>query len=222
MASPRGIESNRIESNHFLYRARRSSRQAQIEALVNIRRLVMHQSTTVLGALHAVVLSLLPAVDALRSTVSKLAMTLLSEMAREFNKNMDAELDYVVPMLLKKAGEGTFLSLEADKVLDAFVARLSEGRVLSALLASTRHKNPSVRGRVAHHLETCCEKASDRAFAHPTGRELLERIFIAAVGFLDEGGVEIRTLAKRCLCRLESTQRAECERLIRKVRSVEK
>ena len=67
--------------------------------------------------LHTILLAILPAVDALRSTIAKVAMALLVEMTHALGKGpLDPELDYFIPMLCKKAGEKTFLSEEADKV----------------------------------------------------------------------------------------------------------
>ncbi len=76
---------------------------------------------------------------------------------------MDRELDEVVPVLLKKAGEvsnagrDNFLAAEADRVLADMCRVCGEARVLAALLGCAGHKNPYVRGKVAFHVDNHLE-----------------------------------------------------------------
>ena len=64
------------------------------------------------AVLHPLVLVLLPAVDSLRSYLAKSANQLMYEILHTFRNKMDAELEYIMPVLVKKAGENSFLSNE--------------------------------------------------------------------------------------------------------------
>jgi len=127
--------------------------------------------------MHALMLVLLPAVDSLRSYLAKSACMLLMEMLHTFQHKLDAELEYVVPVLVKKAGEASFLSAEADHVLARIVQCCTDTRVMTALLNSAQHKNAASRARVSFHLDAGLQRGERRMFVGAAGRDILERLF---------------------------------------------
>ena len=85
-----------------------------------------------------------------------------------------------MPILIKKAGETNgFISDEANKALSMMVHSVSENRAISALLASTSHRNPAARAKAAAHLAKALEvvgyarllhvRSSARPHVHPWG-----------------------------------------------------
>ncbi|PRW60199.1 FAM179B isoform X2 [Chlorella sorokiniana] len=182
--------------------------QAQYEALCTARRLARHHAAVVAPSLHALVLLASPVIDALRSTLSRLAIAVFQELAESLGPALDAELDAFLPLLLKRAGQASvagrdnFLAVEADRALAALVAHGGEARVAAALLAALSSKSPDVRAKAAMHLDACVQQHGTRllsgAVAVPGGA-LLPRLLRAAVSLLDEGGLEARTAGKRLL-----------------------
>ena len=76
--------------------------EAQYDGLLAARRLTKHHGTLVAPGLHQLVLALVPAVDALRSSVAKQATALAREMALFLPAEaLDAELEYLLPALAK-------------------------------------------------------------------------------------------------------------------------
>lgn len=59
----------------------------------------------VMAASHELVLAVLPAVDELRSTTARVALQLLQELPAVLGRSLERELEDIVPVLLKKAGE---------------------------------------------------------------------------------------------------------------------
>lgn len=96
--------------------------QEQYDALNDARRLVAHHVQVVIPNIHEFVLSILPAVDQLRSSTVKNALILLQEMFSRLSKHLDKELDEIVPVLLKKAadisnaGEQSTISMSTSSV----------------------------------------------------------------------------------------------------------
>jgi hypothetical protein len=58
-----------------------------------------------MAASHELVLAVLPAVDELRSTTARVALQLLQELPAALGRSLERELEDIVPVLLKKAGE---------------------------------------------------------------------------------------------------------------------
>lgn len=178
--------------------------QAQHQGLLSMRRLVVHHGGIVLPQLHTTVLAMIPAIDSLRSSIAKVAMSLVKEMGQFLDqKSLDSELDYLIPVLAKKSGENNWLGSDADQAIREFVFTATDVRILSSLIGPAKHKSPAVRMRVACHIECCCANATTRTFTGAVAnRDLLEKTFSTVVGLLEEGSADTRTMAKRTLCHL--------------------
>ncbi|KAG2432395.1 hypothetical protein HYH02_012966 [Chlamydomonas schloesseri] len=200
--------------------------QGQYEALIDARRLVRHHGEVVRGCLHEFVRAATPAVDQLRSQTSKCALTLFSECFALLGRAMDRELDEMVPVLVKKAGEvsnagrDNFLAEAADRTLAEMCRCCGEARCAAALLGVAGHKNPYVRGKVAFHLdchmEACAGGARPSLANNPS---LVERVFKAGAAFLDEGSLDTRTYGKRIIWHVKAmlASRTEFDRLVHSV-----
>ncbi|WIA37680.1 hypothetical protein OEZ86_014574 [Tetradesmus obliquus] len=199
--------------------------QGQLEALTDARRLTAHHAEVVMAASHELVLAVLPAVDELRSTTARVALQLLQELPAVLGRSLERELEDIVPVLLKKAGElstagrDNFLAAEADKALSAILAAASEARALSALLASgVSHKSPHVRCRAAAHLDEVAAAGQGlEALLRGNNWSLLDRVFKAAAVFLQEGSLDTRTYGKRLLWAVKAAlhgSRSDLDRLV--------
>lgn len=79
--------------------------QGQYDAITEARCLVKHHADVVRANLHEFVLAAVPSMAELRSCTAKNGMVLFQEMFQSLGKHMDKELDEIVPVLAKKAGE---------------------------------------------------------------------------------------------------------------------
>lgn len=194
--------------------------QEQYESLLEMRRLTKFHASVITPELHQIVLAVVPAVDSLRSQIAKMATQLVREFITSLDpKSLELELDYLIPPLVKRAGENTWLGGEADDAIGDFAKTLSANKVLSALLPHANHKAPAVRLSVSWHVEFCCESADTKTFmGSPPAVLLGEKTFLALVPLLEEGSAETRTNAKRSLCHLRAALPAtDFDRLLKKL-----
>ena len=189
---------------------------AQYNAINDARRLVQHHPQVVLAQLRGFLMVFLPSVEELRSYTVKNALTLLNEMLLNFRHGLDAELEHIMPVLIKKAGEtstagrDTFLAQEADAVITSMLTNCSSARCVNALVAQKSHKSPHVRMKVIAHLQSTVELHG----ASSLSRDSVEKLVTAGVHFLDEGHVDARAYSKRMLWDLRRAGGQEIERLM--------
>ncbi|KAJ3038830.1 hypothetical protein HK097_003030, partial [Rhizophlyctis rosea] len=145
-----------------------------------------------LSSLHDLTLTLTPHVSNLRTSVSKLAITLVGDMYTHLGRAMEPDLDITCTGLLKKIGEGsggTFIIEECDKSLQSMCDSLSPTRIIPALLNNTDHKNAIVRSRVSQLLAKVVTPLSDsqlQKYLQPHIGET-DRLLSSLCGFLREG-----------------------------------
>ena len=136
---------------------------AHFDAINLLRRLVAWADESgsdggLIGQLHSVNLLLIGYADSLRSALAKNAVVCFRELFIHFGHKMEADLDLIVPVLIKKAGESNgFICEEANKALSSMVNNVSEARAISALLGSASHRNPAARAKAAAHLAKALE-----------------------------------------------------------------
>lgn len=76
---------------------------------------------------------------------------------------MDAQLELLVPLLLKRAaevstaGRDNFLARTAEQVLQTLAARVSPSRFVSALLQAAAHRSPAIRAKAASQLDAALQ-----------------------------------------------------------------
>jgi len=172
-----------------------------------------------LGHLHSINLLLIQYADSLRSSLAKNAVVCFRELFGALGPKMEADLDLIVPVLIKKAGESNgFICEEANKALTMMVNSVSEARAITALLASASHRNPAARAKAAAHLAKALEVMG---YAKVLQSRELDRILPALPTMLGEGLSETRAAAKHIIVGLTREARnspAESERLERLLR----
>jgi len=78
---------------------------SQAEALNEARRLVYHHPLEVRKQKRDFVMTFVPAIQQLRSTTAKSAISLCQEVFESLGEHLEHEIEDVTPVLLKKAGE---------------------------------------------------------------------------------------------------------------------
>jgi hypothetical protein len=108
---------------------------------------------------HALVLCLLDEVGNLGSSVSRKAISTLSDLCEANKKLLDPEVNTVVNSLMKKAGDGnTFIHEAIDKCLAAMCQYCTISKMMTALLHHSDSKNQLVRQKVAACFSSMIEK----------------------------------------------------------------
>ena len=192
--------------------------EAQYEALGNMRRAVVHHSPLVVPVMHNFVLAIIPAIESLRSATCTLAMKLVKEVGQFIdNRALEPELATLLPTLAKKSGENNWLGDTAEEIIEDFTRKLTDVRVLAALLPSTKHKSVMVRQKTTWHIEYVLSNATAATFkGTASNRDLLEKTFVTLVPLCEEGEVGLRALAKRGMCHLHRMLDApDFERLLK-------
>ena len=168
--------------------------EAQYEALGNMRRAVVHHSPLVVPVMHNFVLAIIPAIESLRSATCTLAMKLVKEVGQFIdNRALEPELATLLPPLAKKSGENNWLGDTAEEIIEDFTRKLTDVRVLAALLPSTKHKSVMVRQKTTWHIEYVLSNATAATFkGTASNRDLLEKTFVTLVPLCEEGEVGLR------------------------------
>lgn len=184
--------------------------ELNFEALTTIRRLATHHSAVLDERLHAVVTETLKHVLNLRSSVSKNALLAIESMCAALRRSMDAEVDNVVPLLMKRcADSNTFVCESVTSALQSVILHCSTGRVVNAMAAHLNTKSVPIRREVARGIHTVIVGLADQI---QTSKELSS--IMAIVGkCLDDSNNEVRDAAKQSVLYLHQQQRISTDRL---------
>ena len=125
---------------------------------------------------------------------------LVQEMFAALRKGMDDQVEFLVGVLLKRAGEVSiagrenFIAQEADVTLSSIIASASPHRSLTTMLGQVGHKSPPVRTKVASKLEELLAR-------HGQGlsQQALDQCLTALVKFHGEAAAETRIFARRAI-----------------------
>lgn len=180
---------------------------AQFEAINTLRRLFASQpvgapDAAILAQLHALNLLLLQFSDSLRSALAKNASMAFREMFCSMGKHMEADLDLITPVLIKKCAESNgFIAEEANRALAAMAVSVSEGRAIGALAGCASHRNPQARAKAALHLSRALE---GMGWSRVLGMRELDKVVQVFGALNSEGLSETRIATKHglvCLIR---------------------
>jgi hypothetical protein len=175
---------------------------AQFEAINTLRRLFAAQPVgspdpAILFHLHALNLLLIQFSDSLRSALAKNAAVTFREMFCSLGRHMEADLDLIAPVLIKKSAESNgFIAEEANRALAAMATSVSEGRAIGALAGCASHRNPQARAKAALHLSRALEAMG---WSRVLGMRELDRVVQVFGALNSEGLSETRTATKHGL-----------------------
>lgn len=159
-------------------------------------RLVLHHQRVVSARLRPFIVAVVTGIESLRSCVAKASLSLVKTMVSGFH--VDAEVDYVLPSVLKRATEMNFLSHDANEVLHLLAKHVSPIALIRALRrqASTRR----FHSKVAMCLALCVEEgSSETPFRGRQGCVTLDHALDTLEHCLKSGNRDVREYAKRCL-----------------------
>lgn len=160
-------------------------------------RLVLHHQRVVSARLRPFIVAVVTGMESLRSCVAKASLLLVKTMVSGF-PHLDAEVDYVLPSVLKRAAEMNFLSNEANEILHLLANHVSP----IALIRALRRQAPTRRlhSKVAMCLTLCVEEgSSETPFRGRQGCVTLDHALDTLDHCLKSGNRDAREYAKRCL-----------------------
>mmetsp|Transcript_21287 Transcript_21287/g.54299 ORF Transcript_21287/g.54299 Transcript_21287/m.54299 type:complete len:944 (-) Transcript_21287:28-2859(-) len=179
---------------------------AQVEALTDLRRLARY-APQLLGAAHPLrqaVACVIGQVESLRSSVAKGALMCLHDLFLTYKWGMDAELDVVAPVCLRKAADNNgSISDEAERTLLAMCQSTSEAKGLAMLLAFAvdgRSKNAKLRAKSVWCLIIVIQRLGPRIFRIGDVDRLVQLLH----KLLGDASSEVRNLAKLATTALHS------------------
>jgi hypothetical protein len=101
---------------------------------------------------HNIIIDVLKFAESLRSSISKNALILISEMSSGLSRQVDNEIFTIIPAIMKKCTDtNVFLAEEGDKALFEITRHCSETKVISALLqyCNIHNKSQPVKAKTA-------------------------------------------------------------------------
>lgn len=177
-----------------------SNWEENFQALTSLRRLAVYHSSFLEDRLHEMILEILSQVRNLRSSVSKNALLAMDTLSSVYGKGIDAELEHIVPLLLKRcADSNAFVCESASNSILAILRSCSLSKVFAALLSHSNAKAVPIRREVARSILRLIQIHRDQIMA---SREQ-ERIISLAGKFLEDTSSEVRDIAKECFWALQ-------------------
>ena len=172
-------------------------------------RLVARHAEVVVANLRPFVVVVTASLDSLRSSVAKTALSLVKAMACHLSGRLDGEVGCVLPSVLRRSAEASFLSAEADEALHVLIEATSPHAVIKTLFHHVK-ENRRLQSKIALALTYVVERNCESAvFRGRHGRAALDM----TLGVLDEcvrgGAMDARLYAKRCLASLLDVLGAE-------------
>lgn len=165
-----------------------------------IRRLACHHPEDVCPSLLKVSEKVTQQVKNLRSKVCISAIVCLRDLFKCLKKNMDTDLDRVVPTLLLKSAETNhFIRETAEQSLVVMLENTTPLRAVNSLInAGASHRNITIRIVTAQMMERLVELIGQET-VFGGNEDLSGRILAVAVRFLNDGSADVRYSAQKIL-----------------------
>ena len=175
----------------------------QFEALNVMRRLLRHHPEVFISqvTLHNICLDLIKWADSLRSSLSKNALIVISEMCENLGRTIDSEILELLKVLVKKAIDtNIFISEQADVAIESMCSYSNETKIVTALInIATSAKNPQSKAKVAF----CFARVFKRMKYNVTRIRDQEKILSILTEYLSDASFDVRNNSKEaiiCLC----------------------
>jgi hypothetical protein len=178
--------------------------EERLRGIAIAHRLVLHHQSILDSRFRQFVIVVASSVDSLRSSVCRAALQLVRSMAVNLGDRLSVELGCLVPSLLKKSSEMTFLSAEADDAMYQLIRVINPHAVIRTL--SHFSSDRRVQSRVAAALAFLLESRDDvDIFRGRLGQAACESCLVIIEECIRDGNVDTRNYAKRCLTRVYET-----------------
>lgn len=187
----------------------------KVEGLLALIRLASHHQQVLGSHLHEVVIKIAQETRNLRSTVARSAIFALGDLSAKLKRQVEPELDIMVPALLHKSMENTaFIRDDIRRALQAMVDSLTQWRLANCLIAhGGLHKSVHVR-RMASQFVACLVERMGAAKCLVGARDISANLIPAAARFAQDGSPHTRYYGRLILDKIMG--HGAFERLARK------
>lgn len=189
----------------------------QFETLNLIRKLLkfspeVFKSSTFPEVLRQVLLW----AESLRSSLSKNALIVLGEMCEFLPRSLEGDLEQLLSLLLRKSVDtNMFISEVASKALEQMCQHLSDGRLITCLLANIAAIRSSL---VKAKTATCFELLITRLKGQFPKIRDFARVVKTLFDYTQDASVEVRSAAKRAFQRLsQETSQDDLDRYMSRI-----
>eukprot|EP01117_Protostelium_nocturnum_P010797 TRINITY_DN3893_c0_g1_i3.p1 TRINITY_DN3893_c0_g1~~TRINITY_DN3893_c0_g1_i3.p1 ORF type:complete len:931 (+),score=376.43 TRINITY_DN3893_c0_g1_i3:105-2897(+) len=126
--------------------------EIHFESLTKLRRIIIHHSEGLLDSnvkWKGLLLAILSQIDNLRSLISRNGIQCLADLFQAIGKQLDGEIEGILPKLLRKYSDSKFFEEESDSAIFQMIRNSSSTKLLSAFIQSVSSKNAVIRGKLA-------------------------------------------------------------------------
>jgi HEAT repeat protein len=171
----------------------------QFEALNTLRRLLKHHPEVFISqvTLHNICSDLIKWADSLRSSLSKNALIVISEMCENLGRTIDSEITDLLKILIKKAIDtNVFISEQADVAIESMCCFSNETKLVVSLInIANSSKNPQSKAKIAF----CFSKVFKRLRYNVTRLRDSEKIMTILNEYLSDASFDVRNNSKEAL-----------------------
>ncbi|KAL7681080.1 putative armadillo-like helical, CLASP domain, TOG domain-containing protein [Plasmopara halstedii] len=188
------------ELSEVLLNLRCDDWEVVFNALSVVRRLAVHHSNVIdSNKVRTIIAEVMVHVMSLRSFVSKNALLALETMCAAFGREIDSEVENIVPFLLKRCADSNFFVSESAIVtLNTIVLKCSPARTVVALRFHVNSKAVPIRREIARAVHTIIV---NQAEINHTDKDLA--VVLQLVGqCLADSHNEVRNISKQTILHL--------------------
>lgn len=188
----------------------------QFEMLNMLRRLLKHHAAVFQNvALHGLIVEVLKLADSLRSSLSKNALIVLAEMAESLGRLLDADIETIIPCVIKKATDtNVFISEQAENCIISLCTYCGENRVLPALLTcGSSARSAITKCKTSLGVQAVIEKVNGGIVRCKD----FERTIQILANFSSDASAEVRTMSKKCFNMLYDALPGDMDRILMRI-----
>lgn len=187
----------------------------KVEGMLALIRLAAFHQPVVLAHLHELVNRIAGETRNLRSTVARSAIFALGDLCAKLKRNIESELDTIVPALLHKSIENTaFIREDIRRAFSAMLDSITHWRLANSLIHhGSNHKSVHVRRMAGQFVAQLVERMG-AAKCLVGAREIGGQLIPAGAKLAQDSSPHTRYYGRLILARI--MQHGAFERLLRK------
>lgn len=188
----------------------------QFEMLNMLRRLLKHSAAVFQNvALHGLIVEILKLADSLRSSLSKNALIVMTEMAESLGRLLDSEIESILPCVIKKATDtNVFISEQAEKCIVSLCTFCGENRILPALIGcGCSARSALTKCKAILGVQAVIEKVNG-GFVRCKD---FERTIQVLANFSSDASPDVRMMSKKCFKMLYDALPGDMDRILMRI-----
>ena len=152
-------------------------------------------------------------VESLRSTVSKNALLGIKDLFDNLKRQLDSDLDYIIPACMKKASDtNIFLSKAAEEALISIWKNSNEVKIVNAITSLSNSRAPSTKVKIQIWLEVLIRRLGEKLLTFKESPTIMAYL----TAYIADASEKVRDKAKELLNILkQSMTQKSLDKLIR-------